>query len=31
VPAWCRMRGQDYAGESAGPNGVPGYLVRRMH
>ena len=29
VPAWCRMRGQEYAGESPGPDGVPGYLVRR--
>jgi TusA-related sulfurtransferase len=30
VPAWCRMRGQEYAGESAGPEGVPRYEVRRM-
>jgi tRNA 2-thiouridine synthesizing protein A len=30
VPAWCRMRGQDYLGESAGPNGTPCYSVRRL-
>ena len=31
VPAWCRMRGQEYAGETAGADGVPGYAVRRRH
>jgi tRNA 2-thiouridine synthesizing protein A len=31
LPAWCRMRGQEYAGESAAPDGVPCYAVRRRH
>ena len=30
VPAWCRMRGQEYVGEDAAPDGVPRYLVRRV-
>ncbi len=29
VPAWCRMRGHEYVGESAADDGVPAYLVRR--
>ncbi len=29
VPAWCRMRGQEYAGETTGDTGVPHYAVRR--
>ncbi|MFL6128044.1 MAG: sulfurtransferase TusA family protein [Mycobacteriales bacterium] len=29
VPAWCRMRGHDYLGESAALDGVPVYTVRR--
>jgi tRNA 2-thiouridine synthesizing protein A len=29
VPAWCRMRGQEYLGESAGTGGAPLYTVRR--
>ncbi len=29
VPAWCRMRGQEYAGERVAPDGTPAYLVRR--
>lgn len=29
VPAWCRMRGHDYVGESAAADGVPVYTVRR--
>ena len=29
VPAWCRMRGQDYVGEDAAPDGTPRYRVRR--
>jgi len=29
VPAWCRMRGHDYLGESAAADGVPVYTVRR--
>ncbi|WP_109509964.1 sulfurtransferase TusA family protein [Nocardioides speluncae] len=30
VPAWCRMRGQEYGGEDAAGDGVPRYLVRRL-
>ena len=30
VPAWCRMRGQDYLGEDAADDGTPRYLVRRV-
>ena len=30
VPAWCRMRGQEYAGEEMAPDGTPRYLVRRV-
>lgn len=30
VPAWCRMRGQEYAGEEPAPDGVPVYWVRRV-
>ena len=29
VPAWCRLRGHDYLGESTAPDGVPVYSVRR--
>jgi TusA-related sulfurtransferase len=29
VPAWCRMRGQEYAGSEPAEDGVPRYLVRR--
>ena len=29
VPAWCRMRGQEYAGEVSAADGTPAYLVRR--
>ena len=29
VPAWCRMRGQEYVGEAAADDGTPAYLVRR--
>ena len=29
VPAWCRMRGQEYVGERAAERGT-GYLVRRL-
>jgi TusA-related sulfurtransferase len=28
IPAWCRMRGQEYLGESV-VQGVPAYTVRR--
>ena len=30
VPAWCRMRGQEYVGEEPADDGVPRYLVRRL-
>ncbi len=30
VPAWCRMRGQEYVGEETAADGVPSYLVRRV-
>ena len=30
VPAWCRMRGQEYVGEDAADDGVPSYRVRRV-
>ena len=30
VPAWCRMRGQEYAGEDVADDGTPRYLVRRV-
>lgn len=29
VPAWCRMRGQEYVGEEVAEDGVPRYVVRR--
>lgn len=29
VPAWCRMRDQEYVGETVAADGVPTYLVRR--
>jgi TusA-related sulfurtransferase len=29
VPAWCRMRGQEYVGSDAAADGVARYLVRR--
>ncbi len=29
VPAWCRMRAQEYLGEDAAHDGVPRYRVRR--
>ena len=31
VPAWCRMRGQEYVGEDTAPDGVPRFVVRRLH
>jgi tRNA 2-thiouridine synthesizing protein A len=30
VPAWCRMTGQEYAGEETADDGVPRYVVRRV-
>ena len=29
VPAWCRMKDQEYAGEDAAADGTPRYWVRR--
>jgi tRNA 2-thiouridine synthesizing protein A len=29
IPAWCRLRGHDYTGESAAADGTPVYSVRR--
>ncbi len=30
VQAWCRMRGQEYAGSRVAPDGVATYRVRRL-
>ncbi|GAB4103990.1 sulfurtransferase TusA family protein [Micromonospora taraxaci] len=30
IPAWCRMRGQEFLGAVSGPDG-PAYDVRRSH
>jgi TusA-related sulfurtransferase len=30
VPAWCRMRGQEYVGQEPADDGVPRYVVRRV-
>ena len=30
LQAWCRMRGQEYAGSETARDGVPTYLVRRI-
>jgi tRNA 2-thiouridine synthesizing protein A len=30
VPAWCRMRGQEYVGQDAAADGVPRFVVRRL-
>ncbi len=29
VPAWCRMRGQEYVGEDVAADGCPRFVVRR--
>jgi tRNA 2-thiouridine synthesizing protein A len=31
VPAWCRMRHQEYLGEDTAADGTPRYRVRRLH
>jgi tRNA 2-thiouridine synthesizing protein A len=31
VPAWCRMRGQEYVGEDLDEDGAPRFVVRRRH
>ncbi len=30
VPAWCRMRSQEYVGEDVAADGVPRFVVRRL-
>ena len=30
VPAWCRMREQEFVGEDLAADGAPRYLVRRL-
>ncbi len=30
VPAWCRMRGQEWVGEDTAEDGAPRYVVRRL-
>ena len=30
VPAWCRMRAQEYLGEGVAPDGTPRFVVRRV-
>ena len=30
VPAWCRMRQQEYVGEDTADDGTPRYVVRRL-
>lgn len=30
VPAWCRMRQQEYVGEDVADDGLPRYVVRRL-
>ena len=30
VPAWCRMKGHEYAGEDLADDGAPRFLVRRL-
>jgi tRNA 2-thiouridine synthesizing protein A len=30
VPAWCRMRGQEYVGEDTAADGLPRFVVRRV-
>ncbi len=29
VPAWCRMKGQEYVGADVADDGAPRYVVRR--
>jgi len=29
IPAWCRMRAQEYLGEDVTDDGVPRFVVRR--
>jgi TusA-related sulfurtransferase len=31
IPAWCRMRAQEYVGEDTAIDGTARYVVRRLH
>jgi TusA-related sulfurtransferase len=31
ITAWCRMRGHELVGEDTADDGVPRFLVRRIH
>ncbi|GAB3150323.1 hypothetical protein GCM10027290_37750 [Micromonospora sonneratiae] len=31
IPAWCRMRGQEFVGAATTRDGSPAYDVRRSH
>lgn len=31
VPAWCRMRDQEYVGEDTAEDGIARFVVRRLH
>lgn len=30
IPAWCRMRSQEYLGETTADDGTPVFVVRRL-
>ena len=30
VPAWCRMKAQEYVGEDTADDGAPRFVVRRL-
>lgn len=30
IPAWCRMKGQEYLSDVSEPDEIPRYLVRRV-
>ncbi len=30
IRAWCRMKGQEFAGEDVSEDGTPRYIVRRL-
>jgi tRNA 2-thiouridine synthesizing protein A len=30
VPAWCRMRGEEFVGEDTAEDGTPRFLVRKV-
>jgi TusA-related sulfurtransferase len=30
VPAWCRMKGQEYVGEDTAPDGTARFTVRKI-